>query len=114
MLCYGGESIKIVTVKIELEVKVFDIFLNFWKICLKKPKKLYNELLKLESYSDIKKEKILDLLILARDYFLNFNFSYGPGFLGSSIYENKIKYIKFIEKIRDFDVKNLIVDCKNF
>lgn len=127
----GGGSIEIAAAKIGLEVKAFDIFdilVNFWKICLKEPKKLYDELLKLDPnknvYSDIKeelrkhykKEKTLEPLMLARDYFFNFNLSYGPGFLGwmSSIYENKTKYIKSIEKIRDFDVKNLSVDCESF
>ncbi len=127
----GGGSVEIAAAKIGLEVKAFDIFdilVNFWQVCLKEPKKLYDELLKLEPnkevYAQIKEELKghykgkyqLDNLTLARDYFFNFNLSYGPGFLGwmSSIYENRQKYISLIEKIRDFSVPNLSVDCASF
>lgn len=127
----GGGSVEIAAAKIGLEVKAFDIFdilVNFWQVCLKEPKKLYDELLKLEPnkgvYTQIKEELKghykgkyqLDNLTLARDYFFNFNLSYGPGFLGwmSKIYENKQKYISSIEKIRDFNAPNLEVECASF
>ena len=127
----GGGSVEIAAAKIGLEVKAFDIFdilVNFWQVCLKEPQKLYDELLKLEPnkevYEQIKKELKghfkgeykLDTLTLARDYFFNFNLSYGPGFLGwmSKIYENKQKYINTIEKIRDFKAPNLEVNCASF
>lgn len=127
----GGGSVEIAAAKIGLEVKAFDIFdilVNFWQVCLKEPQRLYCELLKLEPnkqiYTQIKQELKghfkgeykLDALTLARDYFFNFNLSYGPGFLGwmSSIYENKQKYISAIEKIRDFKAPSLEVNCASF
>ena len=38
------------------------------------------------------------------------------GFLGwmSSNYENKDKYLKMLEKIKNFDAKNLTVECFSF
>ena len=127
----GGGSVEIASTKIGLEVKAFDIFdilVNFWQVCIKEPKKLYDELLALEPNKEIyakikdelkahyKGEHKLDSLTLARDYFFNFNLSYGPGFLGwmSSIYENKQKYISAIEKIRDFQAPSLEVNCASF
>ncbi len=43
----------------------------------------------------------LNFLTLARDYYFNFNLSYGPGFLGwmSKIYEDKNRYLKALEKL---------------
>ncbi|TXE79019.1 DNA adenine methylase [Campylobacter peloridis] len=128
----GGGSVEIASaLELDIQVKAFDIFdilVNFWQIILNDNKKLYEELLKLSpdknTYKIIKEElknhwenKIkLDNLILARDYFFNFNLSYGPGFLGwmSSNYENKDKYLKMLEKIKNFNVKNLEVQCASF
>lgn len=80
-----------------------------------------------KNYSEIaphtmpKKPKItLDSLTLARDFFFNFNLSYGPGFLGwmSKIYENKTRYVKALEKLKGFgthqNAKNLSVECASF
>ena len=127
----GGGSVEIAAAKIGLKVKAFDIFdilVNFWQVCLKEPQKLYDELLKLEPnkevYEQIKKELKghfkgeykLNTLTLARDYFFNFNLSYGPGFLGwmSGIYQNKQKYLSAIEKIKDFKAPSLEVNCASF
>ena len=53
---------------------------------------------------------------LAVHYYFNHNLSYGPGFLGwpSSIYLNKERYKKTIEKVRDFKVNNFEVKCASF
>jgi len=42
--------------------------------------------------------------------------SYGPGFLGwmSSIYANKERYIKNLQKIKNFNSSNLSVECESF
>lgn len=128
----GGGSVE-VAVSLELDIEVlgfdvFDILVNFWQVVLNDNKRLYQELLKLNpdknTYKIIKEElknhwedKLkLDDLTLARDYFFNFNLSYGPGFLGwmSSNYENKDKYLKMLEKIKNFDAKNLTVECFSF
>lgn len=128
----GGGSVEI-AVSLELDIEVlgfdiFDILVNFWQVVLNDNKRLYQELLKLNpdknTYKTIKEElknhwedKLkLDNLTLARDYFFNFNLSYGPGFLGwmSSNYENKDKYLKMLEKIKNFDAKNLTVECFSF
>ncbi|WP_139452222.1 DNA adenine methylase [Campylobacter armoricus] len=128
----GGGSVEIASaLELDIKVKAFDIFdilVNFWQVILNDNKRLYEELLKLnpdkDTYKIIKEElksywenKLkLDNLTLARDYFFNFNLSYGPGFLGwmSSNYENKDKYLKMLEKIKNFNVKNLEVQCISF
>lgn len=128
----GGGSVEIASaLELDIKVKAFDIFdilVNFWQVILNDNKSLYEELIKLNpdknTYKIIKEElknhwenKLkLDSLTLARDYFFNFNLSYGPGFLGwmSSNYENKDKYLKMLEKIKNFNVENLEVQCASF
>lgn len=128
----GGGSVEIACAcELDLEVKAFDIFdilVNFWQILIKNPQNLCNELLKLEpnkaTYKIIKDElkqhwdkKIsLEPLILARDYYFNFNLSYGPGFLGwmSSIYEDNAKFIKQVIKMSELNLSNLSVECASF
>lgn len=137
----GGGSLEVAcALELGLEVMAFDIFdilVNFWQVLLQDSNGLYESLLKLEptkeTYATIKDELKafwnerhknlqstpqinLDSLTLARDYYFNFNLSYGPGFLGwmSSIYEDKSRYLKAIEKIRDFKAKNLKVECASF
>lgn len=94
----GGGSVEIAcAAELGLEVlgfDIFDILVNFYQVLLKDKQALYNHLLSLEpnqeTYNIIKqelkahykKECVLDPLILARDYYFNFNLSYGPGFLG--------------------------------
>ncbi|STQ86351.1 adenine-specific DNA methyltransferase [Helicobacter muridarum] len=123
----GGGSVEIASaLELDLEVKAFDIFdilVNFWQVLIVDSLKLYDELLKLEptkeTYAEIKEElkaywnerhknanntpqKHLDSLTLARDYYFNFNLSYGPGFLGwmSKIYEDKSRYLNALQKIK--------------
>lgn len=129
---FGGGSIEIAMSKhLGLEVKgyeIFDILCNYWKYQIENPKLLYNELKKLKPtkeeferirliLNDVWKKKIvLDPLTLAVYFVYNFNLSYGPGFMGwsSDIYLNEKRYKAIIEKIRDFDPKNLKVECADF
>lgn len=141
----GGGSVEIASaLELDLEVKAFDIFdilVNFWQVLIADSEKLYNELLKLEptkeTYAEIKEELKaywnerhkdsqntaqikLDSLALARDYYFNFNLSYGPGFLGwmSKIYEDKSRYLKALQKLKDLGqdsrLQNLSVECQSF
>src|SRR3989344_3015606 len=129
---FGGGSIEIAMSKyLDLEVRgfeIFDILCNYWKFQIENPKLLYEELKKLkptkEEFERIrkilnkvwKKEVILDPLTLAVYFVYNFNLSYGPGFMGwsSDIYLKEDRYKKIIEKIRDFEPKDLKVECADF
>jgi len=129
---FGGGSIEIaISQYLDLEVigyDIFDILCNYWKFQIKKPKLLYEKLKELKPdkenfekirliLNDVWKGKVkLDPLTLAVYYVYNFNLSYGPGFMGwsSDIYLNEEKYNRVIEKIRDFDPKNLKVECADF
>ena len=129
---FGGGSIEIAMSKyLDLEVIGFDIFdllCNYWKFQIEQPEILYEELKKLkpnkEEFEKIrkilnkvwKKELILDPLTLAVYFVYNFNLSYGPGFMGwsSKIYLKEDRYKKMIEKIRNFNPKNLKVECADF
>lgn len=137
----GGGSLEVAcALELNLEVLAFDIFdilVNFWQVLNKDSKALYESLEKLEptkeTYEKIKDElKLywnerhknpqnkpqinLDSITLARDYYFNFNLSYGPGFLGwmSKIYEDKNRYLNTLEKIKNFKTQNLKVECKSF
>ena len=128
----GGGSVEIATsLELDIEVKAFDIFdilVNFWQVLIENPEGLYRELRLLKpnktSYALIKEELkrhwkgdiVLDSMTLARNYYFNFNLSYGPGFLGwlSKIYESEEKYAKSLEKIKNFRSKNLSVGCSSF
>lgn len=111
-----------------LGFEIFDILVNYWKIQIEKPEDLYNELSKLnptkETYNIIKEElkkhwegKIkLPPLKLAAYYYFNHNLSYGPGFLGwmSSVYADKNMYQRLLERVKNFNVKNIKVECDSF
>ncbi|MDI6737045.1 MAG: DNA adenine methylase [Nanoarchaeota archaeon] len=129
---FGGGSIEIAMSQcLSLEVigyDIFDILCNYWKFQIENPRLLYNELKKLKPtkeeferirliLNDVWKGKTkLDPLTLAVYYVYNFNLSYGPGFMGwsSDIYLNDKRYTKIIERIRDFNPKNLKVKCADF
>jgi DNA adenine methylase len=129
---FGGGSIEIAVAKeLGIEViafEIFDILVNYWKIQIEKPEELYEELLKLkpqrETYNWVKQElrkhwegKIqLPPLKLAAYYYFNHNLSYGPGFLGwmSSVYANEETYRRLIERVKNFDVKNISIECASF
>ncbi len=130
----GGGSVEVASaLELGLEVRAYDIFdilVNFWQIAIAQSNALYTELEKLEPtkevYEQIKNElkahykntTNLDSLTLARDYYFNFNLSYGPGFLGwmSKIYEDKARYKNMLKKLRDFGAhkQNLVVECESF
>ena len=129
---FGGGSIEIALSKeLDLEVvgyDIFDILCNYWKFQIEKPELLHKKLQELKPdkktfekirliLNDFWKKKIkLDPLTLAIYYVYNFNLSYGPGFMGwaSSIYLNKNRYDRMLEKIRDFAPKNLTVRQGDF
>ena len=123
---------------------VFDILVNYWKHQLQNPQRLYDILKGLEpskeQYDEIKdillhwdkvqdmfkgwktnhydrKSKPLDDDLGAAYYWFNHNLSYGPMFLGwfSSIFLKKESlYQNSIERVRDFRVPNLEVNCGSF
>lgn len=132
----GGGSVEVASaLELGLEIKAFDIFdilVNFWNVAIAQSSELHTELENLEPskevYEKIKNElkahykniANLDSLTLARDYYFNFNLSYGPGFLGwmSKIYEDKARYHNMLKKLRDFGAhsgaQNLSVECTSF
>jgi len=128
----GGGSIEIVCSKyLDLEVigfDIFDILMNYWDIQINHPKELYKKLSVLQpdqkTYNEVKaklkehwdRKKKLSPIDLATYYYFNHNLSYGPGFLGwpSKMYLNKVRYKRIIDKVRDFDPKNLKVQCSSF
>jgi len=123
---------------------VFSILVNYWNHQLSNPEQLYNILKTLEptkeQYDEIKDillhwdkvqelfknwktdhydrtSKPLDDELGAAYYWFNHNLSYGPMFLGwfSSIYLKKESlYQNSIERVRDFKVPNMSVECKSF
>lgn len=129
---FGGGSVEIAIAK-ELDIpvlsfEIFDILVNYWQIQTKEPYELYLKLALLEptkeEYNRVKaklkacwkQEITLSPLELAAYYYFNHNLSYGPGFLGwmSKVYEDKNRYKIMIEKVRDFNVQNLWVECESF
>jgi len=129
---FGGGSIEIAVAKeLGIEVigfEIFDILVNYWKIQIEKPKELYMELKKLdptkERYEMVKQklksywqgQKDLSPLKLAAYYYFNHNLSYGPGFLGwmSSVYADWRIYNSLLERVKNFEAKNLNVFCSSF
>lgn len=128
----GGGSVE-VAIANELNIPVigydiFDVLTNFWNVQLNNPKALYDRLLKFkptrEEFKRVKEtlkkhwkgEKKLGKFDLAAHYYFNHNTSYGPHFLGwpSSVYLQKERYQKMIEKVRNFRAPNLKVECASF
>jgi DNA adenine methylase len=128
----GGGSVEIAVAK-ELGIEVlgfdiFDILVNYWQVQIEKPLDLYQELIKLkptkEIYDTVKEElrkhwnKEIQLLPLklAAYYYFNHNLSYGPGFLGwmSSVYANEKTYHRLLQRVKNFNVKNMRVECADF
>jgi DNA adenine methylase len=123
---------------------VFDILTNFWQVLINKPNLLADKMLQINPTNDeytkikeilisldktqqllkdwptnyYKRENIikLDEVTLAAYYYFNHNCSYGPGYLAwpSSVYLNKKKWSDMIEKIKNFDCKNLSVSNASF
>lgn len=128
----GGGSVEVAcAVELGLPVigyDIFDILINYWKVQLKTPRVLYERLLEFEPTRDgfrKAKERLkkhwkngekLGKFDLAAYYYFNHNTSYGPNFLGwpSSVYMQKERYQKMIEKVRDFRADTLQVECASF
>jgi DNA adenine methylase len=129
---FGGGSIEIAVAKeLGIEIlgfEVFDILVNYWKIQIERPNDLYEELAKLKPTKEIYKcvkqelkkhwrgEIKLEPVKLAAYYYFNHNLSYGPGFLGwmSSVYANENTYCRLLERVKNFDVKNISIECASF
>ncbi|MBI5816926.1 MAG: DNA adenine methylase [Candidatus Yonathbacteria bacterium] len=128
----GGGSVE-VAIANELNIPVvgydiFDVLINYWNVQLNSPKVLSDRLLKFkptrEEFKKVKEtlkrhwkgEKKLGKFDLAAHYYFNHNTSYGPHFLGwpSSVYLQKERYQKMVEKVRNFRAPNLQVECASF
>lgn len=128
----GGGSVEVALAR-ELGVRViaydiFDILVNFWKVLLSNPLELHATLAKLRpTRTEFKRVKArlkkhwtgespLGSIKLAAYYYFNHNTSYGPHFLGwpSDVYLQKARYLKMIQKIREFRAPTLEVACASF
>jgi len=133
----GGGSLEVAVCK-DLQIPVigydiFELLVNYWQIQIKQPQALYD---KLKTFPNTKEHyaKIKDILRkifnnggelkrenysnidLAAFYYYNHNLSYGPQFLGhmTNMYLDDNKYQKTIEKVKNFNVKNLQVHHGKF
>ncbi|MEA3421365.1 MAG: DNA adenine methylase [Acidobacteriota bacterium] len=128
----GGGAVEIACAK-ELQIPVisfdiFDILTNYWNIQINHPRALHNRLSKFkpdkETFARVKQvlkdhwdnNKRLAKYDLAAHYYFNSNTSYGPHFLGwpSSVYLQKIRYEKTLEKVKNFHAPLLQVGCQSF
>ena len=128
----GGGSVEVALAR-ELGIRVraydiFDILTNFWRELLRDPRTLYESLQRLsptkETYREVKQtlkahwlgQTTIPAHELAVLYYFNHNLSYGPGFLGwmSKIYEDSGRYQSMLNRLRDFRVPTLQVECLSF
>ncbi len=123
---------------------VFDMLVNFWKVLLKQPTELSEELSKItpddKTYKEVKeilmsldktqdmlkdwktdsykREDIISLSDLERAslYYFNHNTSYGPGYLGwgSSVYLQADKWNKAVAACKNFKCPNLSVQQADY
>lgn len=128
----GGGSVEVAVAKgLELPVvayDIFDILMNYWEVQLKNPEELYKRLSKFEpTREEFKRVKDrlkkhwkdgqkLNKTDLAAYYFFNSNTSYGPHFLGwpSNVYLQEKRYLKMLERIRNFRAETMQVGCDIF
>lgn len=129
---FGGGSVEIAIAK-ELGVEVigydiFDILMNYWHYQITEPKALAKRLEKFKptkaEYSRVREimknhwkgVKKISGLELAAVYYFNHNTSYGPHFIGSqsSVYLQPKRYKTMVDKVSNFDVKNLKVFADTF
>lgn len=129
---FGGGSVEIAIAK-ELGVPVigydiFDILVNYWHFQINHPLELAEKLKQFdptkEEYARVReimknhwyKKHLLTGIDLAAVYYFNHNTSYGPHFLGSqsSVYLQPKRYQTTIEKVANFNVKNIEVYCETF
>ncbi|MCX8029895.1 MAG: site-specific DNA-methyltransferase [Brevinematales bacterium] len=125
---FWGGSIEIAGAK-ELGIKaigfeIFDVLVNYWKVQIENPEKLYQEFIvskfTKEVYNRVKQELRghwkgeikLPPITLSAFYYFNHNLSYGPGFLGwmSSVYANEKIYHGLLERVKNFNVKNIKIE----
>jgi DNA adenine methylase len=130
---FGGGSVEIAcSSRLDMEVigyDIFDILANYWDVQIHYPIELAKYLEKFtptrEGYKEVKdrlkkhwdkKELIENPIELAAYYYFNHNTSYGPHFLGSpsSVYLQKDRYKKLIDKVRNFKAGNLTVENDKF
>ncbi|MBI5072107.1 DNA adenine methylase [Candidatus Falkowbacteria bacterium] len=130
---FGGGSLEIACAK-ELGIPVvgydiFDILTNYWDVQINNPEELYKRLKKFkptrEEFKRVKNimnlhwkgERVIkNKFDLAALYYFNHNTSYGPHFLGwpSSVYLQKERYQKMIEKVKNLELNNMKVKCASF
>ncbi|HRH33178.1 MAG TPA: DNA adenine methylase [bacterium] len=129
---FGGGSVEIAIAK-ELGIEVvgydiFDILINYWHYQITKPKELAAKLAKFkptkEEYARVREImkkhwkgiKKIEGLDLAAVYYFNHNYSYGPHFLGSqsSVYLQPERHKTTVQKVKNFDAKNIKVFCDSF
>jgi DNA adenine methylase len=134
---FGGGSVEVACAKeLGIEIIGYDIFellVNYWQMQVQYPKALCNELNNLrptkEEYERIKNilkgvwnkydgvvKNEYSALDLSVYYYFNHNLSYGPGFLGwmSSIYSEEKRYKSMLDRVKNFDVKNMQVFTESF
>ncbi|OGL77901.1 restriction endonuclease [Candidatus Uhrbacteria bacterium RIFCSPHIGHO2_12_FULL_54_23] len=128
----GGGSVE-VAIANELNIPVigydiFDILINYWDVQLNKPEALFERLRLFKptrvEFKRVKdrlkkhwnKEENLNKLDLAAYYYFNHNTSYGPHFLGwpSSVYLQKERYEKMLERVLSFRAPKLEAKCSSF
>jgi len=128
----GGGSVEVAcAIELDLPVigyEIFDILVNYWQVQLENPQALYERLLQFDpsrhGFKEVKERlkrhwngtEKLDKYDLAAYYYFNSNTSYGPHFLGwpSSVYLKQKRYLKMIQKVRDFKTNNMRVECLSF
>jgi len=130
---FGGGSVEIACAR-ELGVAVtgydvFDILANYWAVQLRAPAELASRIGEWSpdkaTYATVKRrlkahwdgdDIIDDAIELAAHYWFNHNLSYGPGFLGwmSSIYEDRNRFARLLDKVRNFNCPTLRVKHADF
>lgn len=107
---------------------IFDILVNYWQVQLRQPNTLHKRLLEFHpdrnEFKKVKErlkkhwtgEKRLGKFDLAAYFYFNHNTSYGPHFLGwpSSVYLQQKRYCTMLDKVRNFRVDNMQVECASF
>lgn len=130
---FGGGSFEFgISNALDLEIiggDVFDLLVNYWQHQLTDSTGLANVLRDFNptpEYYRIIKEKlkahwngnvlIKDKQLLAAIYYFNHNCSYGPHFLGhpSSVYLQKDRYIKLLERVESFSAPKVSVVKTSF
>ncbi len=128
----GGASVEIALAK-ELDIEVigydiFDILTNYWHYQINQPKELAKRIARFkptkEEYARVREImkkhwkgiKKIKGLELAAVYYFNHNYSYGPHFLGSqsSVYLQPKRHLTTVDKVKNFDPKNLTIHCGKF